>query len=60
MTFSIIRLAGECGDCVVVINTKHVAMRDEMWRTWKYFHHTGYVLVLCGVGFTRKSYRNWF
>ncbi len=37
-------LAANCGDCVVVINTKHVAMRDEMWRTWKYFNHTGFVL----------------
>ncbi|CAE1155954.1 RP-L13 [Acanthosepion pharaonis] len=32
----------DIGDHVVVINTNHIAMKDEMWRKWKYHHHTGY------------------
>ncbi|XP_041359113.1 39S ribosomal protein L13, mitochondrial-like isoform X2 [Gigantopelta aegis] len=32
----------DIGDHVVVFNSKHIAMKGEYWRTWKYFHHTGY------------------
>lgn len=32
----------DLGDHVVVINTREIAMRDELWRTFKYHHHTGY------------------
>ncbi|ELU04557.1 hypothetical protein CAPTEDRAFT_159961 [Capitella teleta] len=32
----------DIGDHVVVINTKHIAMEGEYWRTWKFSHHTGY------------------
>jgi len=32
----------DVGDHVVVINTAEIAMKNEMWREWKYFHHTGY------------------
>ncbi|XP_014788926.1 39S ribosomal protein L13, mitochondrial [Octopus bimaculoides] len=32
----------DIGDHVVVINTKHISMKNELWRTWKYHHHTSY------------------
>ncbi|CAG0913970.1 unnamed protein product [Notodromas monacha] len=32
----------DCGDHVVVINTKDIAMPAEDWRFRVYFHHTGY------------------
>ncbi|ESO02511.1 hypothetical protein HELRODRAFT_65856 [Helobdella robusta] len=32
----------DIGDHVVVINTQHMAMEGELWRTFKLFHHTGY------------------
>ncbi|XP_021363164.1 39S ribosomal protein L13, mitochondrial-like [Mizuhopecten yessoensis] len=32
----------DIGDHVVVINTKHIAMRHEAWRTYRFHHHTGY------------------
>ncbi|KAK2160977.1 hypothetical protein LSH36_123g02006 [Paralvinella palmiformis] len=31
----------DCGDHVVVINSKHIAMEGDLWRTFKYSHHTG-------------------
>ncbi|KAI0212630.1 39S ribosomal protein L13, mitochondrial [Lamellibrachia satsuma] len=33
---------GDVGDHVVVINTEHIAMEGDLWRTWRHFHHTGY------------------
>ena len=33
-------LTADVGDHVVVMNTRHVAMADELWRTDRYFHHT--------------------
>ncbi|RZF44659.1 hypothetical protein LSTR_LSTR000611 [Laodelphax striatellus] len=32
----------DCGDHVVVINCKEIAMRGDEWRKRAYFHHTGY------------------
>ncbi|KAF6023199.1 MRPL13 [Bugula neritina] len=32
----------DCGDHVIVINTKHIAMPDRFWRAWRHFHHTQY------------------
>ncbi|KAL5016036.1 hypothetical protein ScPMuIL_005625 [Solemya velum] len=32
----------DVGDHVVVINTADVAMREDYWRKFKYFHHTRY------------------
>ncbi|KAL8598667.1 hypothetical protein ACOMHN_013550 [Nucella lapillus] len=32
----------DVGDHVVVINTKEIAMKGDYWRTFRYFHHTGY------------------
>lgn len=32
----------ECGDHVVVINTKDIALPGDEWRLRVYFHHTGY------------------
>ncbi|CAH1774339.1 unnamed protein product [Owenia fusiformis] len=32
----------DVGDHIVVINTKHIAMKNDYWRTFTYFHHTGY------------------
>lgn len=32
----------DCGDHVVVINSKDIAMRGDQWRKHVYFHHTTY------------------
>ncbi|KAK9511270.1 hypothetical protein O3M35_005857 [Rhynocoris fuscipes] len=32
----------DCGDMVVVINSKDVALPGDEWRKRAYFHHTGY------------------
>jgi len=40
----------DVGDHVVVYNTKHIAMKGDLWRTWKYFTHTRYP-----GGFTKIS-----
>ena len=32
----------DVGDHVVVINSREIATKDHLWRTWKHFHHTGY------------------
>ncbi|XP_074643239.1 large ribosomal subunit protein uL13m-like [Tubulanus polymorphus] len=32
----------DVGDHIVVINSRHVAMQDEKWRTHQYYHDTGY------------------
>lgn len=32
----------DCGDHVVVMNARHVAMPDEEWRHRMYYHHTHY------------------
>ncbi|XP_077293270.1 mitochondrial ribosomal protein L13 [Arctopsyche grandis] len=32
----------DCGDVVVAINTKKIALRGDDWRKKAYFHHTGY------------------
>ncbi|XP_003707823.1 mitochondrial ribosomal protein L13 isoform X1 [Megachile rotundata] len=32
----------ECGDHVIVINSKHIALRGDEWQKRVYFHHTGY------------------
>lgn len=32
----------DCGDHVVVINTRHIAMEGDLWRTFMYHHYTGY------------------
>lgn len=32
----------DCGDHVVVINSKQIAFPGEEWRRRVYFHHTGY------------------
>ncbi|XP_075215090.1 mitochondrial ribosomal protein L13 [Lycorma delicatula] len=32
----------DCGDHVVVINSKEIAMRGDEWRKRAYYHHTGY------------------
>jgi ribosomal protein L13 len=34
--------SGDCGDYVVVINSKEIALKNDLWRTKKFFHHTGY------------------
>lgn len=33
----------DVGDHVVVINSRHVAMREELWRTFTFSYHTGLV-----------------
>jgi len=40
----------DIGDHVVVFNTRHIAMRDDFWRTFKHFNHTKYA-----GGFSRIS-----
>ena len=30
---------------MVVINNRHVAMADDLWRTDRYFHHTRYIYI---------------
>lgn len=32
----------DIGDHVVVINTKYVAMKDDYWRKYRFYHHTRY------------------
>jgi len=32
----------DCGDHVVVINSKDIALPGDEWRKRVYFHHTGY------------------
>ncbi|XP_051156432.1 39S ribosomal protein L13, mitochondrial isoform X1 [Leptopilina boulardi] len=32
----------DCGDNVVVINSKDIALRGDDWQKRMYFHHTGY------------------
>ncbi|PSN52872.1 39S ribosomal protein L13 [Blattella germanica] len=32
----------DCGDHVVIINSKDIALRGDEWRNRVYFHHTGY------------------
>ncbi|XP_071837839.1 large ribosomal subunit protein uL13m-like [Apostichopus japonicus] len=34
--------SSDCGDHVVVYNTRHIAMDGEDWVRKKYYHHTGY------------------
>lgn len=36
-------LTGDCGDHVVVINTKHIAFSGNKWEQKVYSSHTGYV-----------------
>lgn len=35
-------VGSDCGDYVVVINSKDIALKDDLWRTYRFFHHTGY------------------
>lgn len=32
----------DCGDHVIVMNSKDIAMRGDEWQRRVYFHHTGY------------------
>lgn len=32
----------DCGDVVVCINSKQIALKGDDWRQRAYFHHTGY------------------
>lgn len=32
----------DCGDVVVCINSRDIALRGDDWRQRAYFHHTGY------------------
>lgn len=32
----------DCGDVVVCINSREIALRGNDWRQRAYFHHTGY------------------
>ncbi|KZC09939.1 39S ribosomal protein L13, mitochondrial [Dufourea novaeangliae] len=32
----------DCGDHVIVINSKDIALRGDEWQKRVYFHHTGY------------------
>lgn len=38
----IILFTDDCGDHVVVINSKHISLLGEDWKKKVYFHHTGY------------------
>ena len=42
LTSDFLLFTGDVGDHVVMINTKHIAMKDDLWRQWKHFHHTGW------------------
>ncbi|XP_013403021.1 39S ribosomal protein L13, mitochondrial [Lingula anatina] len=42
----------QIGDHVVVINSRHIALRDDLWRTFIFSSHTGY-----RRGFTQR--RAW-
>lgn len=35
-------ISDDCGDHVVVINSREVALRGDEWKKRVYFHHTGY------------------
>jgi len=45
LTLSLDWIAGDTGDHVVIINTRHVAMEGDLWRTFTYHHYTGYALI---------------
>ena len=32
----------DCGDHVVIINSREIALRGDEWKKRVYFHHTGY------------------
>lgn len=32
----------DCGDQLVIINSKEIALRGDEWKKRAYFHHTGY------------------
>lgn len=32
----------QCGDHVIVINSKEIALRGDEWQKRVYFHHTGF------------------
>ena len=34
---------GDVGDHVVVFNTRAIAMKDDLWKTKQYHHHSGLV-----------------
>lgn len=37
-----IALIDDCGDHVVIINSREISMRGDEWEKRVYFHHTGY------------------
>lgn len=38
----LLHLPADCGDHVVAINTKQIALPGDEWKKRAYFHHTGY------------------
>lgn len=41
-TFNPLTVSADCGDHVVAINTKQIALPGDEWKKRAYFHHTGY------------------
>lgn len=37
-----IKFPDDCGDHIVVINSREIALRGDEWKKRVYFHHTGY------------------
>ena len=35
-------IKADCGDYVVVINSKEIALKNQLWRTQRFFRHTRY------------------
>ena len=35
-------IGSDVGDYVVVINSKEISLKEDTWRTYNFFHHTGY------------------
>ena len=36
----IFSVGSDCGDYVVVINSKDITLKNDLWRTHNFFHHT--------------------
>ena len=45
----------DCGDHVVVLNSKHIALLGREWQHRVYYHHTGYPAAFKHMGGTNGA-----
>ena len=55
----------DCGDHVVIINSRHISLLGREWKFRVYFHHPGYNKVIlkfqCHIqGPSRQGWLYWF